>query len=383
MIILSSLIFLAGFFHSSVADANWSANDTLRLVQQCSQDSKDKQKLIANHFLDDLVRDTVNKHDPLTVRFVCGLSDTLDDINAETQKHRSFMMNYLRRKAKRLSLSKAAHLNMTYLLIRYRLIRHPKTSKQGFTAKGGYKSLFIAATRYDWVREMENKMRDAAKHFVLTFGIPNFCHYIELKGAHSIVRKGSLTSTACMNAIHKRVSYNPKSLVISQSIIESATGTSEWTQKYNNILGLQILFNNPSSMGRYANCSPSRSGKRCILNFPFIEGSLHEYLYRFNASPNAGYEMYRNHRQDVCDRLYTLTGKSNCEEALADVRESACSVTGSKLAQEFCRAEAECGLSIGLSNFISHYAENPHYTSEVRSQINKKVCNIIPLCRAL
>ena len=374
------------FLFSLSANADsWRVQDTMSLFGECETTKIHESYVNTNKSFKDVARFALRLYDDETVDFVCKVNKYADDINNETREDRKFMKEYLQRKNKGRSLSKENHIHMTLLLIKYRLLRHPKTRGIMITDSSGSKHpLYVSTSRYDWPNEVKNRMRKSAEAYVESFGPPSSCYYSAIKNnKYSANIKGELLSDACVDAIDSKTMYNPKSLVIAQAVVESGSGTSLWATKYNNVLGLQILFNNPSSMKRYQNCLPAEQDKsRCILLFPSQRSSVYEYMYRFNASPLEGYKKYRDHRRDVCQKISKQTGEEDCGKAMASMKSEYCGVKNSSATADICSAGGECSLSLGLTNFMEHYAENENYLKEV-TRVLSQVCNITPYCAAL
>ena len=137
----------------------------------------------------------------------------------------------------------------------------------------------------------------------------------------------------------------PAPLVVAQAAIESAWGNSPLAKDENNILGLQVKFNNPSSMKNYKNCRPAKKAHdRCLLKFDDYSGSVYEYFARFNGIHYKGYQDYRKNRLSS----YKKGGNS-------------------------------CDTAILMANHIDFYAENPNYIKEIKSMV-QKICPLIKNC---
>ena len=374
--------------------SGWAADKTVKLFQNCGEGSGFKS--LAN-----LQESLLGSVDKSKVRFICELNEDLKGINTEIKKDKQFMRNYISSKKNGKELKDSDHSHMTYLLVKYRMLRNPKTGSERFKDLSGKShSILASATKFQWPNQTKTKMKKTAKAFIAKFGVPDYCYYLKIKPyknkagksvQSTFPQKGKLTENSCSHAVEKRMSYNPRAIVIAQAIIESASGKSKWAKKYNNVLGLQVLFRNPETMGNYPNCVPAgrlvstpkgKKRERCAIKFTNKKGGLYEYLYRFNGTHLLGYEHSREHRRKVCEIVSKKTNEPDCEKAQLKEKQTHCRRKGLKgVDLDLCIESVDCDASAGLAHYLNHYSEQgKKYALEVGKQI-REVCSALPLCQ--
>ena len=266
-------------------------------------------------------------------KFICEVKKNIEEKNQETVKNREFMLKYIQTgKDSPKKLSKEDHLLMAEKMIKYRLLRNKK-----------YREYFVPSTRWTPPEEVKKKIRDMAVAYVEQYGPPSGCFFIQ----KNIVKRAKLKSKKCYEEVLKRVQTIPYPLILTQSVLESGWGSSPLAREENNILGLQVAFQDPSSMSDYPNCKRAKKNShRCLLRFADYNGSVHEYFARFNGSHFNGYEKYRRDRLKLYEK-----GKN----------------------------DNPCDLSTALSKSVHFYAEDGRYVRKIRSMMGK-ICNLSEKC---
>ena len=264
--------------------------------------------------------------DPGKKEFLCQVDDYVSDQNKQVLEDQKFMLSYLDDTGEK---TKAEHIKMTELLIKYRLLRDKD-----------WKEYYVSATRYLPPEEVKKQIRQLATNYINEIGPPKSCFFVK----DNKVKKAGIKDEKCKNQILLRANPVPPHLILTQSVLESSWGKSTWARKESNILGLQVKFRNPSTMPDYSNCRPAeKDPSRCVLKFSNFNGAIYEYFSRFNASHLAGYDKYRRERKE----LYKKADANSCETA------------------------------IHLSKSIDFYAENPNYVKEIQSMIDEKICDMV------
>ena len=263
--------------------------------------------------------------------FICEIRQITQAENDQISKDREFAFDYLEQKKNNPNnLSEKDHIHMIEVMIKYRLLKNKDNGKQ----------YFVPATRHTWIQK---KIKSLAKNHFEKYGPVNKCIYFE----KNIFKEAKLEEDLCLKEFIYKIQPIPAPLIVSQAIEESDWGDSPLAREQNNILGLQVPFNNPSSMSNYPNCRRAReASNRCLLKFANYTGSVYEYFTRFNGSSIDGYPEYREDRLD----LYKKSSDYN-----------------------------ECEKSLILSESISFYAENEKYVNEIKHNI-KQICPVLKKC---
>ena len=336
------VLFFSSFIYADSTDytkltASWSFIETQKIIEskKTIQTLKEQKDCVysspsANSVLD--IFETLKQEEtiqaliePHKQKFLCRVDNYISEQNKETTEDQKFMLNYLNNSAN----TQADDLKMTELLIKYRLLRDKN-----------WKEYYVSATRFQPPEETKRQTRQLAESYIKEFGPPTHCFFVE----NNKVKKSNLTDELCREEISLKVRPIPAPLVLTQSVLESDWGNSNWAQKESNILGLQVKFRDPSSMPAYSNCRPAeKDPSRCVLKFESYKGAIYEYFSRFNGSHLSGYNKYRTARKDVQNDK----DLNNCQKATR------------------------------LSKAIDFYAENPNYVKEIQSMIDKEVCNMV------
>lgn len=267
--------------------------------------------------------------------FVCELKMYIEDKNRILEEEQEFMFNYINTMSEEnasQNLSEADHLKMIELMIKYRLLGYSKEGKE----------YYVPATRWTPPSKIIEETRQIAENYFQTEGsAPAKCFFI----AENKRKQAPLTSEICKKEILQRVQVIPSPLILAQAALESGWGKSDLAKDFNNVLGLQVKFNQPDTMPEYDNCQPAKKDRsRCLLKFENFGGSVYEYFSRFNSSHLENYRKYRQNRLTVYQEK-----NSSCEQSLA------------------------------LVPYIDFYAENPRYTKEVQEMI-EYICSF-PDCK--
>lgn len=296
-------------------------------TKDCQPSSAESSLFLAQNTLELVERRRKNA-------FVCEVGNEISRKNGQVMRDRKFIFKYINKQKEGLnhSLSKEDHLHMTALLIKYRLLRNKKG-----------KEYYVSSTRWTPPEGAEDRIFELAEEYIEEQGQPKNCFFVR----KNRVKKGSLTGKDCVLEIIRKVQAIPAPLILAQAVLESGWGLSSLAQEEKNILGLQVMFSQPSSMDEYPNCRRAhKDPRRCLLKFSSLKGSIYEYYNRFNASHFPGYQNYRRARLDLYSRD---TNYNSCDQ------------------------------SIVLSEHIDFYAENKMYVNKVQNMTNR-VCSLLKEC---
>ena len=168
---------------------------------------------------------------------------------------------------------------------------------------------------------------------------PSVC-YIRSSGREKTI---PIFSEDCREAIEKRIRAIPAPLAVTQAGLESAWGTSNFSNKGNNFFGIQTTFASSKQTQGNSKCiAARRNTKRCVYKFNSIETSFFIYSQLLNSS--SAYIPLREHRY-----------------------------------QSEIENDNLCDTALKMANGLSRYAEDPNYVQKIKRTM-KSVCQIIDNC---
>ncbi len=273
-------------------------------------------------------------------KFICEMEVKVREQMQAISYDRKLVITYIQKEKDGSPLSDDEKINLTQILIKYRLFKNENKICSPYAMGDG--TCYFSSARFNVPSEVLEKIRGVAQNYKKE---PQ-CF---LKG-----KKYALTSKVCEQALLSRIQVLPTSLVLTQMVQESGWGdqTSKWASEYNNLLGLQISFSNPKSMACYKNCRCAGETKsRCALKFEDVSGGVYEHAMRFNSSPFDAYNMFRKDRNEI-DELALVN---------------------------FNNTNQQCKNAEKLIPHLAIYAENPKYVQEVCNKLSS-VCTIMEKC---
>ena len=271
-------------------------------------------------------------------KFICQMFVEVRKQNAQTLEERRFMLEYINKQEAQKAITKEDKIQMAALLIKYRLLENKNKVCSTYAVSG---VCYFSATRFSVPQEMHQKIQNSAESHV---------HQFKDGPAGCIVNGQRKPLSLCAEEIKSRVAPIPAPLILAQITQESGWGASAWAKNYNNYLGLQHKFNNPSTMACYKNCRCAGAQKnRCAMKFENITGCLYEYYTRFNASPLEGYQKFRKERGSLPQ------GKD---------------------------IDTQCQNTRKLIPHLKVYAEDTNYLEHICHSVNTQTCNMMKKCPA-
>ncbi len=276
-------------------------------------------------------------------KFVCEMAVEIRKKMKDILEDRRFMKNYIEQKRANADIKEEDKIKMTGLLIQYRLLKNKSNICDPYVTRAG--ECYFSSARFEIPVEIFIKINESALKYVNQEGEPKKCLF---NG-----REYPLDSEQCEDEILSRVQAIPAPLILAQAAQESGWGNpdNKWVSQYNNLLGLQIQFNNPPTMSCYKNCRCTGSEKsRCALKFTDVGGCFHEYTMRFNANPHQMYQEFRRARKNLnnIDDMGNII--SQCQNARA------------------------------LVPYLKDYAEEKRYVHFICDRLNESICEIFKKC---
>ena len=276
-------------------------------------------------------------------KFVCKMAAEIRKKMEEILEDRQFMKNYIAQKQANADIKENDKIKMTGLLIKYRLLKNKDNICNPYVTKAG--ECYFSSARFEVPTEIFIKINESALKYVNQEGEPKKCLFNR--------REYPLDSDQCADEILSRVQVIPAPLILAQAAQESGWGNpnNKWVSQYNNLLGLQIQFNNPPTMSCYKNCRCTGSEKsRCALKFTDVGGCFHEYAMRFNANPHQMYKEFRKARKNLKNIDDMSDTTSQCQNARA------------------------------LVPYLKDYAEEKKYVHFICDRLNDNICEIFKKC---
>ena len=274
-------------------------------------------------------------------RFVCRWEAKIRALNQSILRERAFMEKYIADKKAGRDISQEDRIEMTALMIKYRLLQDKNDICKPYRTGDGV--CFFSPARFDVPSEAFRNMTVAAKKYVNQYEEPAGC----LIGGREL----PFTDDRCEKEILSRVQVIPAPLIITQAVQESGWGSSRWANEYTNYLGLQVKFTNPPTMPCYKNCRcAGEVNERCGLTFTNIDGCLYAYSMRFNAAPHKEYSDFRK----------TRSSQQNIEQ--------------------LDNVQAQCANARSLLPHLAKYAEDTNYEEHICKRLNQSVCNKLQKC---
>lgn len=256
--------------------------------------------------------------------FVCGYKNVIHYLNSLISEDRELTLMHIEA-LRRGTITGGELRQLVSILMRYRLLPLSQRNSCRF-----YNYLCVSRTA-DEGRTLDSYVED---YLQSSPGGPTDCYVY----ASNRQVKVSIFSEDCRIAIDYRIRPIPFPLAITQASLESAWGTSRFSERGNNLFGMQTV-----GIRHRSKCIvPRQSSSRCVYKFESIETSFYIYSQLLNSL--RAYSRLRNIRY-----VSESNGDSICE-------------TSEKAAE-------------GLSN----YAEDPNYVSKIKRTV-EIVCQIIDSC---
>ena len=252
--------------------------------------------------------------------FVCGYRNVIHYFNSLITHDREIVLRYM--EALRVGVITGDELKqLVSILMRYRLLPLSQEKKCRF-----YNYLCVSVTANEG-KTLDGYVNDYLQR---SPGGPTDCYVYSSNRQIKV----PIFSDDCRIAID----YIPFPLAITQAGLESAWGTSRFSERGNNLFGMQTV-----GIRHRSKCLvPRQSSRRCVYRFESIEASFYIYSQLLNSL--RAYSRFRNIRYE---------SKSSDD--------SICK-TSEKVAE-------------GLDN----YAEDPDYVKKLKRTV-KTVCQIIDSC---
>ncbi len=318
----------------------WTAAKSFFVRQNCGTASHSETNIIdIHHVIENAQLDRREE-------FVCKMKVRIKRYMEDLLKDREFMKDYIERKKSNAFISKADKIEMTSLLMRYRLLRNKEDICSPYATGAG--ECYFSSARFSVPAELFVRVGETAGKYVDRFGEPDKCLFNR--------REYPLSSPQCENEILSRVQPIPAPLILAQAAQESGWGSKDnkWVSDYNNYLGLQIAFSRPSTMSCYKNCRCAGTKKtRCALRFTGVEGCFYEYSMRFNASSNNAYVKFRKARENLQNM------------------------------DSFDDVETQCENARALVPHLKSYAEEEKYIHYICDRVNDDICEMLKKCPAV
>lgn len=256
--------------------------------------------------------------------FVCGYKNVIHYLNSLISLDRDRTLRYIEALEAGV-ISREELRTLVNILMRYRLLPLNSNKRCRF-----YNYLCVSITA-DEGKTLDSYVADYLQR---SPGGPTDC-YVYSSGRQI---KVPIFSEDCRIAIDYRIRPIPFPLAITQAGLESAWGTSSFSEKGNNFFGMQTI----GIRNRSKCLVPRQNSKRCVYKFKSIETSFFIYSQLLNSL--RAYNKVRSIR---------YKSESNSD--------SICE-TASKITE-------------GLKN----YAEDPLYVDKLKRTV-KTVCQIIDSC---
>ena len=275
--------------------------------------------------------------------FVCKVNKFTKIKNKEVLADRKFMLSY-----KPQTANDSQHIKMIASLMKYRMLK----------GKNSPKPYYASSARWGAGKGVYKTINKWAKAYYKQYGAPKNCVITNIKQSNiAVLKKVEISSPECLKEIKLRVQTIPAPLVATQASIESTWGASEQAQNENNILGLQVKFNQPETMSKYKYCRRAKKDRsRCILKFDSYLGSIHEYFARFNSSSNPGYIDYRKKRKSTLAKPRAINVNASDNNS--------------------------CDVSKDVSLSLNFYAEDKNYANKLKRSV-VSICKRLQKCDSL
>ena len=261
--------------------------------------------------------------------FICGYKHVVEYINSLITLDRHSTLAYIEQLQNN-TITEEAMTELVVTLMRYRLlpINEHRKNKCRF-----YSYMCIPVRTVDTVYEF------AETYLQNNPAGPTFCH-IRSKGREKTVH---IFSEDCREAIEKRIRAIPPPLTVTQAGLESAWGTSNFSNQGNNFFGIQTIFASSQQTQSNSKCiAARRNTKRCVYKFNSVETSIFIYSQLLNSS--SVYIPLREYRY-----------------------------------QSEIESDTPCDMALKMANGLSRYAEDPNYVQKIKRTI-KSVCQTIDSC---
>ena len=260
--------------------------------------------------------------------FICGYKNVIYYLNSLITHDREITLRYM--EALRVGvITKDELKKLVSILMRYRLL---PLSQEGKCQFYNYLCVSITAnkgkTLDSYVDDYLQKSPDGPKN----------C-YVYSSGRQIEV---PIFGEDCRIAIDYRIRPIPFPLAITQAGLESAWGTSFFSEKGNNFFGMQAIISKRKARENPKCMVPRRNARRCVYNFESIETNFFIYSQILNSL-------------SVYNKLRALRYQSELN------------------------GDPICETSQKMTEGLKHYAEDPNYVQKLKRTV-KTVCQIIDSC---
>ncbi len=278
---------------------------------------------IALFFLSNIANSSENRKN-----FICGYKYVFEYINSLITLDRHSTLAYIDQ-LRNNTITEEGMTELVVTLMRYRLLPINENRKKCRY----YSYMCIPVHTVDTVYEF------AETYLQNNPAGPDSC-YIRSNGREKTI---PIFDEGCREAIEKRIRAIPTPLAVTQAGLESAWGTSNFSNKGNNLFGIQTTFASAKQTQGNSKCiAARRNTKRCVYKFNSIETSAFIYSQLLNSG-NA-YISLREYRY-----------------------------------QAETENDNPCDTASKMANGLSRYAEDPNYVQKIKRTI-KSVCQIIDSC---
>ena len=262
-------------------------------------------------------------------QFICGYKYIVEYVNSLISLDHFIAITY-REKLEDSRITQEEKIDLISILMRYRLL--PINEKEGEKCRF-FSYLCLPQSPVDALYNL------ASQYLQKYPSGPAFCH-IYYNGAERLF---PLLSKECKMAIEKRIQAIPTPLAIAQGGLESAWGTSYFSENGNNFYGIQTTLSSSVATKNNSKCILARrNSRKCVYNFSNIEMNYFIYAQTLNSL-----------------RSYI---------SLRELRY-----------QSLSNGDTPCETSLNMANGLSSYATDKKYVPKVKSLV-KKICQIIDNC---